>query len=107
VSASVHRDDQYADAEPLRARALRGLLMVYKVVVSPFLHAGFGGGCRFQPSCSEYATLAIHRHGVARGGWLSLRRVLRCHPGCAGGFDPVPEADAPSHSGTLLPPHLP
>jgi len=74
----------------LRARLLNGLLSIYKGVVSPVLHLGMSGGCRFQPSCSEYAVLAIHRHGTVRGGWLAMRRLLRCHPGCRGGFDPVP-----------------
>lgn len=66
---------------------------VYKRVLSPILHAGAGmagGACRFQPTCSEYAAIALHEHGVVRGGWMALKRVLRCHPGCAGGFDPVP-----------------
>ena len=65
----------------------------YKFVVSPLLHAGAGfsgGACRFQPTCSEYAAIALHEHGWLRGGLLSLRRVLRCRPGSHGGFDPVP-----------------
>jgi putative membrane protein insertion efficiency factor len=66
---------------------------LYKLLLSPVLHAGAGmsgGACRFQPTCSEYATIALHEHGLLRGGWMTLRRVLRCHPACAGGFDPVP-----------------
>lgn len=46
--------------------------------------------CRFAPSCSEYALDAIRVHGGMRGGWLTARRLARCHPLCAGGFDPVP-----------------
>lgn len=46
--------------------------------------------CRFQPSCSEYARVAILQHGVIRGGWLALRRIARCNPFSAGGWDPVP-----------------
>ena len=58
-----------------------------------------GLDCRFVPSCSDYALEAIASHGALGGAWLASRRVLRCHPWCAGGFDPVPEARAPrSHS---------
>lgn len=62
------------------------LLAIYRYAISPLL----GRNCRFMPSCSEYASEAIARHGSARGGWLALRRVLRCHPWNAGGYDPVP-----------------
>ncbi len=46
--------------------------------------------CRFAPTCSEYAIEALRRHGAVRGGWLSLRRIVRCHPWGGSGFDPVP-----------------
>ena len=52
-----------------------------------------GGHCRFTPTCSYYALEAIERHGVLKGWWLAVRRVSRCHPFCAGGYDPVPEAE--------------
>jgi uncharacterized protein len=70
----------------------RWLLWLYKRGVSPVLHAaaGLSGACRFQPTCSEYAALAVATHGPVRGSWLAVRRVLRCHPLCRGGFDPVP-----------------
>ena len=63
----------------------------YKYLISPFL----GQSCRFYPSCSSYAIDAIEAHGAMRGGWLALRRVLRCHPWHEGGVDPVPEPKEP------------
>jgi putative membrane protein insertion efficiency factor len=66
--------------------AVTRMIGVYQVVVSPVL----GSRCRFYPSCSRYAQQAIATHGLARGGWLGLRRISRCHPWNAGGFDYVP-----------------
>ena len=63
------------------------LLRGYRYLISPFL----GNVCRFYPSCSHYAETAIARYGAVRGGWLSLRRMVRCHPWHPGGIDPVPE----------------
>ena len=71
-------------------RLLRRLLGAYRVTLSPLL----GNRCRFHPSCSEYARVALARHGGLRGGWLTLRRLARCHPFCTGGHDPVPGAPA-------------
>ena len=62
------------------------LVRAYQVGISPLLPAS----CRYYPSCSMYAIEALERHGAARGAWLAARRVLRCHPFRAGGFDPVP-----------------
>jgi uncharacterized protein len=62
-------------------------IRVYQWTLSPLL----GPRCRFYPSCSCYAHGAIERHGAWRGGWLALKRVLRCHPFHAGGYDPVPD----------------
>lgn len=64
------------------------LIHVYRVTLSPLL----GANCRFTPSCSHYTETAIRRHGVLRGGWLGVRRILRCHPFHPGGHDPVPPA---------------
>jgi len=65
---------------------LSGVVRLYQLLVSPLL----GPRCRFHPSCSSYAVLALRRHGGARGGWLTARRLVRCHPFCEGGIDPVP-----------------
>jgi hypothetical protein len=62
------------------------LIRVYQLTLSPWL----GGSCRFYPTCSNYALEAIELHGVWRGGWLTLRRLGRCHPFHPGGFDPPP-----------------
>lgn len=68
------------------ARLLDGLIRLYQLLLSPWL----GGHCRFHPSCSEYAREAIAEQGAARGSWLAVRRVMRCHPFSRGGLDPVP-----------------
>lgn len=75
-----------------RERIIGGLHRVYKYAVSPALHAvaGVTGACRFQPTCSEYAAIAVSEYGFLRGSWMALRRLLQCHPFCSGGFDPVP-----------------
>lgn len=63
------------------------LIKGYRYAISPLL----GQHCRFHPSCSAYALAAIESHGLARGGLLALRRLGKCHPWHAGGFDPVPD----------------
>lgn len=75
-----------------RERTAAVLLGVYKYGVSPVLHsaAGVTGACRFQPTCSEYAAIAVTEHGFLRGGLMALWRLLRCNPFSRGGFDPVP-----------------
>ncbi|HEX2092578.1 MAG TPA: membrane protein insertion efficiency factor YidD [Longimicrobiaceae bacterium] len=68
------------------ARALIAAIRFYQRGISPLTPPS----CRFHPSCSQYGVEAIQRHGAARGSWLTLRRLLRCHPFCRGGYDPVP-----------------
>jgi hypothetical protein len=65
---------------------LLGLLRGYQYALRPLL----GANCRFYPSCSDYAREAIERHGAFRGVCLAVRRLARCHPYHAGGYDPVP-----------------
>ena len=70
----------------LRA-ALTLPIRVYQWTISPLL----GVNCRYAPSCSAYAVEAIETHGMTRGGWLAVRRILRCHPWGGSGYDPVPD----------------
>jgi len=66
-------------------------IRVYRWTISPAQIFLFGptGGCRFTPTCSEYAMEAIHTHGAITGGWLATKRICRCHPWGEGGYDPV------------------
>ncbi|MGE0115652.1 MAG: membrane protein insertion efficiency factor YidD [Steroidobacteraceae bacterium] len=73
-------------------RILIFLISGYRYLLSPWL----GQNCRFYPSCSCYAQQALHEHGIIEGLWLSLRRILRCHPWHPGGYDPVPPAKSNS-----------
>ncbi len=70
---------------------LLALVRGYRFFLKPWL----GNACRFEPTCSAYAIDALQRHGAAAGAYLTLRRILRCHPGCNGGCDPVPQAAPP------------
>ena len=78
------------------------LIRCYQLFISPLL----GPRCRFYPSCSHYTAEAIRRHGFWRGGWLGLRRLVRCHPLNPGGYDPVPEhIGAPPQDSCRCPHH--
>ena len=68
------------------------MIAIYRVAISPLLVAMFGRACRFEPTCSEYAAIAIKRHGIVRGVALAAKRLARCHPLGAHGYDPVPAA---------------
>ena len=82
-------------------RLLIGLVKVYRLLLSPWL----GSSCRFFPTCSAFALQALDSHGPAAGSYLTLRRIVRCHPWCPGGFDPVPPA--PTARPALNPETLP
>lgn len=67
-------------------RIMLWLIGFYRKFISPTLPPS----CRFSPTCSEYAMTAIERYGPLKGGWLALKRIVRCNPFCPGGYDPVP-----------------
>ncbi len=62
------------------------IIKLYRIFISPLL----GATCRFNPTCSEYSIIAINRYGIFKGGFLSAKRILKCHPFHAGGDDQVP-----------------
>ncbi len=67
------------------SKLLLALIRFYRAAISPLL----GTNCRFIPTCSAYAMQAIEKYGAWKGGMMALRRILRCHPFCKGGYDPV------------------
>jgi uncharacterized protein len=79
---------------------LIALLRAYRFAISPL----YGQVCRYHPSCSAYALEAVTVHGAAKGSWLAVRRLGRCHPWAPGGYDPVPprrtRATSPTPSDT-------
>lgn len=74
------------------------LIRGYQRLLSPAL----GARCRYEPTCSRYAYEAVARFGVVRGGWLAVRRLGRCHPWHAGGYDPVPGGGSAGQAGPPL-----
>jgi putative membrane protein insertion efficiency factor len=73
-------------SDPVIRACMLALVRFYRRFFSPLLPAA----CRFEPTCSQYALDAIEMYGALKGGWLTLRRLLRCQPFSRGGFDPVP-----------------
>ena len=69
-------------------RLLMGVVKAYRLFLSPWL----GSSCRFEPTCSVYSLQALELHGAAAGSYLTVRRLVRCHPWCEGGHDPVPQS---------------
>jgi len=72
---------------------LLAIIRLYQWFISPF----FPKSCRFEPTCSHYAFTAIDRFGFFKGAWLAIKRILKCHPYHAGGFDPVPDIHQQKH----------
>jgi putative membrane protein insertion efficiency factor len=70
----------------MMVRILVWIVKAYQLVLSPF----FGQQCRFYPTCSQYSVEVIQKHGALLGSYYTVRRLLRCHPWCEGGHDPVP-----------------
>ncbi|TCS65006.1 membrane protein insertion efficiency factor YidD [Varunaivibrio sulfuroxidans] len=82
----------------------RGLIRGYQLLISPVLP----GSCRYYPTCSSYSLEAIGRFGLAKGGWLTLKRIVRCHPWGGEGYDPVPDAPCRhGHEADGAHPHTP
>lgn len=78
---------------------LIGLVRGYRLLLSPWL----GSSCRFEPSCSLYSLQALQTHGAMAGSYLTLARLVRCHPWCAGGLDPVPAKKPGLFTGLINP----
>jgi uncharacterized protein len=81
------------------ARLFLLLIRFYRRAISPYTPAS----CRYIPTCSAYAEEAVGRYGARRGGWLALRRLLRCHPFGGSGYDPVPAEVGPDNEDNDLP----
>jgi putative membrane protein insertion efficiency factor len=98
----------------MTGRMLLRFLDFYRYWISPVIHVLSPSGCKFEPTCSHFASEAIAIHGAGRGGWMALGRLLRCHPFSRGGFDPVPLPEQPeeargreSQKSLILPDPLP
>lgn len=81
---------------------MRALIAVYRYGISPFI----AGSCRYHPSCSAYAEEALATHGAFRGGWIALKRMMRCHPWGGHGYDPVPAESECRDQSQKVSPHM-
>lgn len=98
AQAVAAAQDEASAATAQRSIAARALIVVingYRLVISPWI----GPRCRFLPTCSDYALDALAQYGAIRGGWLTVRRLARCHPFGGSGFDPVPDEDTTKRNG--------
>jgi putative membrane protein insertion efficiency factor len=93
TAVPVSNEDEDSKVQPTspRQRLLGFAFRIYKIIVSPVLHAVAPSRCLYVPTCSEYAYIAMSRYGMMRGSWMALKRFARCHPWGRGGLDPVPE----------------
>jgi uncharacterized protein len=82
------------------ARMLMAVVRGYRLMLSPWL----GNACRFEPTCSRYSLAALEKHGALAGSYLTVHRLLRCHPFCDGGHDPVPDNPPRLFSRLISPP---
>lgn len=82
------------------ARLLLAIIRAYQLLLSPLI----GRACRFEPSCSRYTAACIETHGAARGSWLGVCRIARCHPFHPGGYDPPPARGEPRARPTVVRP---
>lgn len=84
------RSDQRQGREMKKRNIIQNILIVmvriYQLAISPYI----GAHCRYTPTCSAYFIEAVEKYGALKGSWLGIRRILRCHPGRPGGYDPVP-----------------
>ena len=84
------RSDQKQGREMKKRNIIQNILIVmvriYQLAISPYI----GAHCRYTPTCSAYFIEAVEKYGALKGSWLGIRRILRCHPGRPGGYDPVP-----------------
>ncbi|HLL08053.1 MAG TPA: membrane protein insertion efficiency factor YidD [Nocardioidaceae bacterium] len=85
AGCSAAKPARHDGPAPVRVLIIAALKL-YRFAISPI----YGQVCRYHPSCSAYALEAVEVHGAIRGSWLGMRRVVRCHPWAAGGYDPVP-----------------
>ena len=89
MSAACSNSSAASDPKNLLTYPLIGVIYLYRWTLAPVLAGLFGGGCRYEPSCSHYAEDALRKYGLLKGGWMAVRRVFRCHPWHEGGYDPV------------------
>jgi len=79
--------EEYAEKETVMKQIFIGIIRFYQKFISPMTPPA----CRFYPTCSHYGLEAFQKHGAFKGFWLTLKRILKCHPFHPGGFDPVPD----------------